>query len=77
MLNCVFAQAVPRYVAKSPAWTETMETRYMVTPEGKRIDIANQQNQIFDAWKSTNRPVEVPVALPEAASIDILEKYSS
>ncbi len=75
MMNCVFAQAVPRFVAKSPAWTETMETRYMVTPEGKRIDIANQQNQIFDAWKSTNRPVEVPVALPEAASLDILEKY--
>lgn len=75
MLNCVFAQAVPRFVAKAPAWTETMETRYLITPEGKKIDIANQQNQIFDAWKSANKPVEVPIVLPETKSIDILDKY--
>lgn len=75
MLNCVFAQAVPRYVAKSPSWTETMETRYMITPDGRKIDIANQQNEIFGAWKSANRPVEVPIALPEVQSIDILDKY--
>lgn len=75
MLNCVFAQAVPRFVAKSPSWTETMETRYMITPEGKKIDIANQQNEIFGAWKSANKPVEVPIALPEAKSVDILDKY--
>lgn len=75
MMNCVFAQAVPRFVAKSPSWTETMETRYLITPEGKRIDIANQQNQIFDAWKSTNRPVEVALALPEVRTTDILDKH--
>ena len=75
MLNCVFAQAVPRYVAKSPAWTETMETRWMVTPDGKKIDIANQQNQIFQAWKSTNKPVEVAMALPELGTTDILDQY--
>ena len=75
MLNCVFAQAVPRYVAKAPAWTETMETRFLVTPEGKRIDIANQQNQIFGAWKETNKPIEVPLALPEMGTTDILNTY--
>lgn len=75
MLNCVFAQAVPRFVAKAPSWTETMETRYMITPDGKRIDIANQQNEIFSAWKSTNAPIEVPMALPEAKTTDILDKY--
>ena len=75
MLNCVFAQAVPRYVAKAPAWTETMETRYMITPEGKRIDIANQQNQIFDAWKSANPPKEVAMVLPEQETTDILKSY--
>ena len=77
MMNCVFAQAVPRFVAKAPSWTETMETRYMVTPEGRKIDIANQQNQIFDAWKSTNKPQEVPIALPEANTVDILGDYFS
>lgn len=75
MLNCVFAQAVPRFVAKAPSWTETMETRFMITPDGRKIDIANQQNQIFDAWKSANRPVDVPIVLPEAETTDILDKY--
>ena len=75
MLNCVFAQAVPRFVAKSPSWPETMETRYMITPDGRKIDIANQQNEIFGAWKEANRPVEVPMALPEAATTDILDQY--
>ena len=75
MLNCVFAQALPRFVAATPLWTETMETRYLITPEGKRIDIANQQNMIFDAWKSQNRPVEVGITLPEVNSVDILDKY--
>ena len=75
MMNCVFAQAVPRYVAKAPSWTETMETRWMVTPDGKKIDIANQQNQIFGAWKEANKPVEVPMVLPELQTTDILDKY--
>ena len=75
MLNCVFAQAVPRFVAKAPSWTETMETRFMITPDGRKIDIANQQNEIFSAWKSANRPVEVAIALPEAQTTDILDQY--
>ena len=76
MLNCVFAQAVPRFVAKSPAWTESIETRYMVDPNtGKKIDIANQQNQIYGIWRSANKPVEVAVTLPEMQSVDILDKY--
>jgi len=77
MLNTVFAQAVPRFVAKAPAWTESIETRYMVSPTGEKIDIANQQNQIYRIWRSANQPVEVPVALPELQSIDILDKYFS
>ena len=75
MLNCVFAQAVPRFVAKSPSWTETMETRYMIAPDGRKIDIANQQNEIFSVWKSANKPVDVAITLPESQSVDILDKY--
>ena len=75
MLNCVFAQAVPRFVAKSPSWTESIETRYMVSPDGKKIDIANQQNQIYKMWKTANAPVEVAISLPEANSVDILNEY--
>lgn len=75
MMNCVFAQAVPRFVAKKPAWTETMETRWMITPDGKRIDIANQQNLIYQAWKSANKSIDVAIALPEAQQVDILDQY--
>ena len=76
MLNCVFSQCVPRFVAKAPSWTESIETRYMVDPNtGKKIDIANQQNQIYKVWKSANAPVEVAVSLPEMKSVDILDKY--
>lgn len=75
MMNCVFAQAVPRFVAKSNSWTETMETRWMITPDGKRIDIANQQNLIYGAWKSANKPVEVNISLPEVRKVDILDEY--
>lgn len=75
MLNCVFAQAVPRFVAKSPSWTESMETRFMITPDGRKIDIANQQNEIFGAWKSTNKPVQVTIPLPESQNTDILDEY--
>ena len=75
MMNCVFAQAIPRFVAKAPSWTETMETRWMITPDGKKIDIANQQNQIFAAWKEANKPVEVAMSLPEMQTTDILGDY--
>lgn len=75
MLNCVFAQALPRFVAKSPMWTETIETRYMVGPNGEKIDIANQQNQIYRLWKQANPPQEVALALPEVHSTDILSDF--
>lgn len=75
MLNCVFAQAIPRFVAKAPSWTESIETRYMVGPDGTKIDIANQQNKIFDLWKSANPPIEVAITLPESRTVDILEDY--
>lgn len=75
MMNCVFAQAIPRFVAKSPRWTESIESRYMVMPDGTKIDIARQQGQIFRLWKTANPPIEVPLALPEVNSTDILDKY--
>ena len=72
MLNCVFAQALPRFVAKSPMWTESIETRYMISPTGEKIDIANQQNQIYRLWKSANPPKEVILTLPEIHQKNIL-----
>ena len=72
MMNCVFAQALPRFVAKSPMWTESIESRYMVAPDGTKIDLAQQQNQIYRMWQSIQRPVEVPIKLSEYRTVDIL-----
>jgi len=42
---------------------------------GTKIDIANQQGQIFKLWKTSNPPVEVPLLLPEVNTTDILDTY--
>ena len=72
MMNCVFAQALPRFVAKSPMWTESIESRYMVNPDGTKIDLAQQQNQIYRLWQAIQRPVEVPIKISEYRTVDIL-----
>ena len=75
MLNCVFAQAIPRFVAKSPMWTESIESRYMVHPDGTKIDLALQQNQIYRMWQSIQKPAEVPIKISEYRTVDILNDY--
>ena len=75
MLNCVFAQALPRFVAKSPMWTESIETRYIVDTDGKKYDVANQQHMLHQIMKKQNPAVEVAIPLPEAHSLDILDTY--
>ena len=72
MMNCVFAQALPRFVAKSPMWTESIESRFMVNPDGTKIDIALQQNQIYKMWQSIQKPVETPIKIAEYRTVDIL-----
>lgn len=72
MMNCVFAQALPRFVAKSPMWTESIESRFMVNPDGTKIDLAQEQNKIYKMWQSIQRPVEVPIKVAEYRTVDIL-----
>ena len=75
MLNCVFAQALPRFVAKSPMWTESIETRYIVDTDGRKYDVANQQHMLHQIMKKQNPAIEVPIVLPEAHALDILDTY--
>ena len=60
MMNCVFAQALPRFVAKSPMWTESIESRFMVNPDGTKIDLAQEQNKIYKMLQIFTRKVIEP-----------------
>jgi len=73
LMNCIFDKgAIPKVVMKSPKETVTMETRWLVTPKGEKIDLYRDQRKISDAVQSTNPFVEVPVILPETGTTDVL-----
>lgn len=76
LMNNVFDKgAIPKTVAKSPKFTLTMETRYLVTPEGKKIDMWKQQNEMMAAIDSTAPFKDCPVGLPEAETTDVLATW--
>lgn len=73
LMNCIFDKgAIPKVVMKSPKETVTMETRWLVTPDGKKIDLYRDQRKISSAVQSTNPFVEVPIILPETGTTDVL-----
>lgn len=78
LMNCVFDKgAIPKVVAKSPKFTFTMENRYIVKPDGERIDIYKQQDQITSAIDSTAPFIDIELKLPETGQTDILEKIGA
>ena len=73
MMNCIFDNGViTKMVAASPRFTISMESRFLVTPDGKEIDMWKNQNEMTAAVKSTAPMKFVPIALPEFESTDIL-----
>lgn len=74
IMNNVFTQtdAIPKAVAASPKWTESMEYRYLVKPDGTEIDFYTQQHLMTSAIDSTAPYKEVVLTLPEIGSTDIL-----
>lgn len=76
LMNNVFDKGViTKVVTNSPKFTLTMETRYILTPEGEEIDIWKNQNRITEAIDSTAPIKNIPLALPENMSTDILRTY--
>lgn len=76
LMNNIFDKgAIPKTVAKSPKFTLTMETRVLVTPDGREIDMFKQQNEMKAAIDSTAPFVKVPLLLPEVESVDVLDTY--
>lgn len=76
MMNNVFDKGViTKVVANSPKFTLSMETRYMTTPDGKEIDLWKEQNKLTDAIDATAPVKNIPLALPENLTTDILGTY--
>lgn len=76
MLNNVFDKGViTKVVANSSKFTLTMETRYMTTPEGEELDLWKDQSKLTAAIDSTVPVKNIPLALPENQTTDILGMY--
>ena len=73
LMNNIFDKgAIPKVVAREPKFTLTMETRYLVTPEGEEIDMFKEQYRMTEAMDAVIPHREVEVALPEAETVDVL-----
>jgi hypothetical protein len=75
LMNNSFDKVLPKFVSQSPKFTLTMETRQLVTPEGKVIDMFTQQNEMTPAILAVAPIIEVPLVLPEVEQTDILKDY--
>lgn len=74
LMNNIFDKgAIPKFVAASPKFTVTMETRELVTPEGKKIDMFKNQNDMTAAIDAAAPFKEAEIALPENFTTDVIE----
>ena len=73
LMNCIFDNGViTKMVAASPRFTLSMETRTLVAPDGREIDMWKNQNDMTAAIDSTAPMKYVALALPELETTDIL-----
>ena len=74
LMNNIFDKgAIPKFVAREPKFTISMEQRYLLTPDGQEINMFNEQHKMFDAIESTAPFTEVELTLPELeGNTDIL-----
>lgn len=77
LMNNIFDKgAIPKFVAREPKFTLTMETRLLVTPDGQEIDMFLEQNKMYAAIESTAPMQDVILDLPEAMTTDVLSKVN-
>lgn len=78
LMNNVFDKgAIPKFVAREPRFSMTMETRILVAPDGTEIDMFKEQYKMSAAIKATAPYSEVEMTLPEAQTTDILTKIGA
>lgn len=75
MLNNIFDKgAIPKFVATSPRFTVSMETRWLIDPEtGEKIDMWKQQYKMTDAIDKAAPLKSMYLPLPEAENTNIIE----
>ena len=78
LLNCIFdnGKGIDKCVAKSPKFTVTMQNRYLVKPDGTKLDLSLDQLKLTDAIDSTRPEVPIELTLPETGTTNILEKIN-
>lgn len=65
MMRNIFDKGVIQsHVAVSPNFTIQMQYRYLVKPDGTKVDLAREQNKITDAFYSVNPEREIELSLP-------------
>ena len=73
MMNNVFDKgAIPKFVAREPKFTVSMEQRILVTPTGEEIDMFKEQYKMREAIDSAAPWKEVELSLPETEGTDVL-----
>ena len=74
LMNNIFDKgAIQKVVATSPKFTISMETRLLITPDGKEIDMFKEQDKMTAAIDATVPVREIELTLPEIGETDILE----
>lgn len=75
MLNNIFDKgAIPKYVATSPKFTVSMETRWLIDPEtGEKIDMWREQYKMTDAIDKAVPLKSLYLPLPEAENTNVIE----
>lgn len=78
LMNCIFdnGKGIEKCVAKSPKFTVTMQNRYLVKPDGTKLDLSLDQLKLTDAIDSTRPEVPIELNLPETGTTNILEKIN-
>ena len=75
LMNNIFDKgAIPKVVAREPKFTMTMETRYLVTPDGEEIDMFKEQYRMTPAIDATVPHADIELSLPETEATDILSQ---
>ena len=73
LMNTLFDKGViPKFVARSPKFTFSMEYRIMRNAVGDEIDLWLEQNKIFDMFESTAPFKDTILKLPETGTTDVL-----
>ncbi len=73
MLNNIFDKgAIPKFVATTPKFTVSMETRWLIDPDGNKIDMWREQYKMTDAIDKAAPMKTLYMPLPETENTDVI-----